>query len=194
MSQQIRALEDNYGVSFFERGNKKFSVTPEGRIFEQAAREILTLLEQIPARLRESSDVVEGAGRRASLSRYEGLKADGLSAEQLQLLQVLVAEYVRNADFDAAEAQLATIGQAGWGELYFSWRGPVDAAGRFYYRVHGPRILIEYNRQDTNHDHTVVRDPRNDYGEDWLGQHLEEHHPSMEEAMENARKRAEELK
>lgn len=141
-----------------------------------------------------ASDVVEGAGRRASLSRYEGLKADGLSAEQLQLLQVLVAEYVRNADFDAAEAQLATIGQAGWGELYFSWRGPVDAAGRFYYRVHGPRILIEYNRQDTNHDHTVVRDPRNDYGEDWLGQHLEEHHPSMEEAMENARKRAEELK
>ena len=141
-----------------------------------------------------AGDVFEGAGRRASLSRYEGLKADGLGADQMRLLQVLVAEYVRNADFDAAEAQLAAIGQAGWGELYFSWRGPVDASGRFYYRVHGPRILIEYNRQDANHDHTVVRDPRNDYGEDWLGQHLAEHHPSMEEATENARKRAEELK
>ena len=35
-------------------------------------------------------------------------------------------------------------------ELWFSWRGPLDPAGRFYYRVHGPRLLIEYNRQDAN--------------------------------------------
>ena len=26
------------------------------------------------------------------------------------------------------------------------------------------------------------------HGEDWLGKHYEEHHPSMEEAMENARR------
>lgn len=60
VSQQIRALEMNYGVTFFERANKKFLVTPEGRIFEQAAREIMTLLKQIPARLRESIGVVAG--------------------------------------------------------------------------------------------------------------------------------------
>jgi len=35
-----------------------------------------------------------------------------------------------------------------------------------------------------------VRDPRNDYGEDWLGKHCAEHHPSMEQAMENARRAA----
>lgn len=60
VSQQIRALEMSYGVTFFERANKKFLVTPEGRIFEQAAREIMALLKQIPARLRESSGVVAG--------------------------------------------------------------------------------------------------------------------------------------
>jgi LysR family transcriptional regulator, transcriptional activator of the cysJI operon len=60
VSQQIRTLESTYGVTFFERANKKFSVTPEGRIFEQAAREIMTLLEQIPVRLRDSGDVVAG--------------------------------------------------------------------------------------------------------------------------------------
>ena len=135
-------------------------------------------------------DVIEGPGRRASLSEFEGLKADQLSASQIKLLKVLVAEYVGNSDFDAAGAQMALIEEAGWGELWFSWRGPVDPAGRFYYRVHGPRILIEYSRQDENHDHTIVRDPENDYGEDLLGKHYEEHHPSMKEAMENARRAA----
>jgi len=136
-----------------------------------------------------AEDVFEGAGRKASLQRYEGIKASEFSADQMRLLQVLVEEYVGNAEFDAAETQLETIRETGWSELHFSWRGPVDPAGRFYYRVHGPRLLIEYNRQDANHDHSVVRDPQNDYGEDWLGRHIEEHHPSMQEAMENARRR-----
>lgn len=135
-------------------------------------------------------DVIEGPGRRASLSEFEGLKASRLSADQVKLLKVLVAEYVGNSDFDAAGAQMALIEEAGWDELWFSWRGPVDPAGRFYYRVHGPRILIEYSRQNENHDHTIVRDPKNDYGEDWLGKHYEEHHPTMEQAMENARRAA----
>lgn len=133
------------------------------------------------------NDVIEGPGRRASLSTFEGLKASQLSPGQMKLLKVLVSEYVGNSDFDTAAAQLALIENSGWGELWFSWRGPVDSTGRFYYRVHGPRILIEYIRQNDNHDHTIVRDPKNDYGEDWLGKHYEEHHPSMEEAMENAR-------
>lgn len=136
-------------------------------------------------------DVIEGPGRRASLSGYEGLKTSELSKEQLRLLRVLVSEYVHNADFDTADAQMALIEQTGWNELWFSWRGPIDPKGRFYYRVHGPRILIEYIRQNENHDHTIVRDPKNDYGEDWLGQHYEEHHPSMKEAMENVRRTVE---
>ena len=96
--------------------------------------------------------------------------------------------------FDSAEAQLALIDQAGWDELWFSWRGPVDEYGEFYYRLHGPRILIEYNRQNPNHDHMVVRDPRNDYGEDWLEQHHTEHHPTLQEAISTARRRAESSK
>ncbi len=135
-------------------------------------------------------NIFEGPGRQASLSAYEGIKAAELSAGQKRLLRVLVEEYVRNAEFDAADAQLETISAAGWDELWFSWRGPLDPAGRFYYRVHGPRLLIEYNRQDANHDHMILRDPKNDYGEDWLGRHLREQHPSLEEAMETARQAA----
>lgn len=138
-----------------------------------------------------AADIFEGAGRKASLAGFEGLPAGELTPVQMRLLQALVAEYVHNAEFDAADTQLETIAAAGWDKLWFSWRGPVDPEGRFYYRVHGPRLLIEYNRQEANHDHSIVRDPQNDYGEDWLGQHLQESHPSVEEAVESTRQRLE---
>lgn len=133
--------------------------------------------------------IFEGPGRRGSLAGYEGLNAAELNPVQLRLLNVLIEEYVRNADFDSADAQLAAIREAGMDQLWFSWRGPVDPAGVFYYRVHGPRLLIEYNRQNENHDHSIVRDPRNDYGDDWFGQHLQEHHPSQEEIRADVQRR-----
>lgn len=136
-----------------------------------------------------SEGIFEGPGRRASLSKYEGLKAEELSVGQARLLRVLVSEYVGNVDFDSAEAQFELIDQSGWDELWFSWRGAVDINGEFYYRVHGPRLLIEYNRQNPNHDHMIVRDPQNDYGEDWLELHYQEHHPTLREAVETARRR-----
>lgn len=136
------------------------------------------------------NDVFEGPGRRNSLKSFEGISADQLTKEQMHRLHLLVAEYLHNADHDSAHAQMDAIRDAGWDKVWFSWRGPVDPDGVFYYRVHGPRILIEYSRVDANHDHMVVRDPANDYGEDWLGEHYEEHHPSLAEAMENARKQA----
>ena len=137
--------------------------------------------QQRAARIGDSvpDDIFEGPGRRASLEKFEGLKTDELTVGQMQLLQALVSEYVRNADFDAAEAQLALIGADDWEDLWFSWRGSLDVHGEFYYRVHGPRILIEYNRQNPNHDHAIIRDPQNDYGEDWLELHYTEHHPTI---------------
>ncbi len=125
---------------------------------------------------RAARDVFEGPGRRQSLVEYEGIAAKEFTTEQRHLLHRIVEEFLHNADHDSAHAQLDAIRKAGWDKVWFSWRGPVDPDGRFYYRVHGPRILIEYNRQDANHDHMIVRDPTNDYGEDWLGKHYEEHH------------------
>jgi DNA-binding transcriptional LysR family regulator len=63
VSQQIRMLEDKYGVAFFERGNKKFSVTPEGRVFEQVARQMLDLYDGVGAKLKDLGDVVSGSLR-----------------------------------------------------------------------------------------------------------------------------------
>jgi hypothetical protein len=124
-------------------------------------------------------DVVAGPGRQASLSTFQGISADQLDDGQQRLLWLLVQEFVRNADFDAAEAQLALIQQS-WGDTHFAWQGPPpDPTARFYFRVHGPRILIEYDVQEPlasqgGHVHGITRDPANDYGMDWLGLHYQE--------------------
>ena len=129
------------------------------------------------------SDVIEGPGQRNSLLKYEGLQSKKLNPEQLTSLQNLVLEFVRNGNADAAGAHLDAISTAGWNNLWFSWRGPIDPEEAFYYRVHGERLLIEYNLQNPNHDHAVVRDPLNDYGESWITHHYKEEHPSQEEVM-----------
>jgi len=121
----------------------------------------------------EPGDVPEDAlysvGLRDEIPEMSGLRSGDMTPQQQRLLRALVEEYVRNADFDVADAQLAAIGEAGWENLWFSWRGPTDdLAAPHYYRVHGERILIELAYRP-NHIHTIVRDPQNDYGEDWLG-------------------------
>jgi LysR family transcriptional regulator, transcriptional activator of the cysJI operon len=60
VSQIVKMIEDKYGVVLVERGRKKFSVTPEGQIFEQVARQMMELHEGIFDRLHELGDVVAG--------------------------------------------------------------------------------------------------------------------------------------
>lgn len=130
-------------------------------------------------------DIFEGPGRKGSLENFEGLVASELSDNQKKMLWHLIEEYVNNADHDAADVQIEKIQRDGYDKLYFSWIGPTDdISKRYYYRVHGPSILIEYIRERgvggdqeaANHVHSIVRDPSNDYGEDWLEMHYKEHH------------------
>jgi Protein of unknown function (DUF3500) len=71
-------------------------------------------------------------------------------------------------------------------ETYFAWMGESTDDAVFYYRVHSPVILIEFDHQggvafdnkkpSRNHIHTIVRTPNgNDYGKDLLRQHYETH-------------------
>ena len=64
------------------------------------------------------------------------------------------------------------------GDLHFAWAGSVDRHQRHYYRVAGPRFLVEYDntQNEANHCHSVWRDPANDFGDDLLRRHRAEHH------------------
>jgi hypothetical protein len=130
------------------------------------------------------ADVITGPGRDKDLQRFAGLRFSELNAEQKALLVALVEEYVYNYRHDLAHEQLDRVSRSGWENIYFGWAGPVGPSAPYYYRVHGPTLLIEFDnnhppgRSDgpINHVHSVFRDPQNDYGEDLLKQHYEQSH------------------
>jgi DNA-binding transcriptional LysR family regulator len=67
VSQQIKSLEDRYGVTFFERGRKNFSITPEGLVIYHAAQRILDIYNGIDGELRAVRDEVGGKLRLATV-------------------------------------------------------------------------------------------------------------------------------
>jgi hypothetical protein len=130
------------------------------------------------------ADVITGPGRDKSLSKVEGLPFSELSDEQKTLLLTLVDEYVRNYRPDLALQQLDRVNRSGWNKVHFAWAGPIGPTAPYYYRIHGPTLLIEFDNNlppgrktgPINHIHSVFRDPQNDYGEDLLKRHYEESH------------------
>jgi len=112
---------------------------------------------------------------------YEGLRVDGLSAGQREQLLRLIALYTDRLRPGHAEVWLDAVRQH-LDETWFLWMGGIGDEDVFYYRIHNPVTLIEFDHQpgiafDTNeptraHIHTVVRTPNgNDYGMDYLRQH-----------------------
>ena len=62
--------------------------------------------------------------------------------------------------------------------MHLAWAGPTEPGAPLYYRLQGPRLLIEYDntQRAANHAHSVWRDPEADFGYDALGAHLTRHH------------------
>jgi LysR family transcriptional regulator, transcriptional activator of the cysJI operon len=60
VSQQVRAMETRFGVKLIERGRKNFSLTPEGRAFLEAGREVLATVDGLGAKIQELKHVVAG--------------------------------------------------------------------------------------------------------------------------------------
>jgi hypothetical protein len=62
--------------------------------------------------------------------------------------------------------------------LAFAWAGGVEPGEGHYYRVQGPRLLVEDDntQRGANHVHTVWRDPERDFGDDPLAAHHRDSH------------------
>jgi hypothetical protein len=58
----------------------------------------------------------------------------------------------------------------------FAWAGGLEPGDGHYYRVQGPKFLLEYDntQNDANHIHAVWRDLEDDFGEDLLRKHYDE--------------------
>jgi hypothetical protein len=120
---------------------------------------------------------------------YVGLPGSALNAAQQAKLVELVAQYVGTMRDDQAAVRMDQV-KLHLNDTYFSWVGEVNPDAVFYYRVHSPVVLIEFDHQNPvgttminprgaptkDHIHTVIRTPNgNDYGKDLLRQHLETH-------------------
>lgn len=125
------------------------------------------------------ADILLGPSRAADfLGAPRGLAWSAMGEGQRALLWRLVEEYARNLRGPLAEAELARIEAQGRDGIHFAWCGGRERGQPHYYRIHGPRFVIEYDntQNGANHVHTVWRDLDRDFGGDPLRRHLEEEH------------------
>jgi hypothetical protein len=107
----------------------------------------------------------------------KGLPAAELDAEQREMLRALLATYLDRAP--AAVSPLRSYNDdAALDAVYFAWAGPTTPGEPHYYRLQGPRLLIEWDnaQNKANHAHSVWRDPSSDFGLDVLARHRAAHH------------------
>ncbi|MFP6815357.1 MAG: DUF3500 domain-containing protein [Pseudomonadales bacterium] len=121
-----------------------------------------------------------------ALVAYQGVKLSTLTPAQREIGLGLIGLYIGNARAEYAEVKMTEILRH-WNETRFAWVGGTQPDSVFYYRIHSPVVMIEYDHQlpvaldgpdlpSRNHVHTVVRTPNgNDYGKDLLRQHLLAH-------------------
>ena len=118
---------------------------------------------------------------------YAGVPASELTDPQKQHLLDLIGLYVGNLRDGHAKVKMEDV-RRHLDATHFAWIGKTDPGGVFYYRVHSPVVLIEFDHQKPialgdrsgpptrEHVHTVTRTPNgNDYGKDLLRQHYEKH-------------------
>ncbi len=112
-----------------------------------------------------------------------GVPATDLGDAQRELLTGLIGTYVGWTRDGHAEVKMREVG-AHLDETWFAWYGGTGDADPFYYRVHSPVVLIEFDHHpgvvfdndvpSHHHVHTVVRTPNGgDYGADLLRRHHE---------------------
>jgi hypothetical protein len=118
--------------------------------------------------------------------KYEGIAWGDLAPRQQAILLDLISVYVNRIRSDHARVKFEEVKQH-LQETYFAWMGGTEEDSVFYYRVHSPVILIEFDHQmpvalpgprvpGKAHIHSVVRTPNgNDYGKDLLKQHYRQH-------------------
>jgi hypothetical protein len=112
--------------------------------------------------------------RLALSSAPKGLTAAEFSAGQRDLLRALLATYLGRVP----DGMAPDLDEAALDAMHLAWAGPTGVGQPHYYRLQGPRLLIEYDntQRQANHAHSVWRDPEADFGYDALGAHLAAHH------------------
>ena len=161
------------------------------RVFQTEERQGLALMRALTPEQRQRAiiaselptEVFTAAFRDNVEMRYQGIVSGDLTTMQQRMLLDVLDTYVGRIRPGHSDARRNEV-RRHLNHTYFAWIGSNDEDGVFYYRVHSPVILIEFDHQrgiafdndapSRHHVHTVVRTPNgNDYGRDLLRQHHE---------------------
>jgi uncharacterized protein DUF3500 len=106
-----------------------------------------------------------------------GVPAEEFDEEQRGMLRALLASYLDRAPAGVSPLQ-SYDDDAALNAVHFAWAGRTAPGEPHYYRVQGPRLLIEWDntQNNANHAHSVWRDPTSDFGLDVLARHRAAHH------------------
>ena len=179
---RVLQVEQNEGLAFIN----SLSAAQRGKAILYDS--ILTT--HLPSERGTGSDgrVKTAAFRDNAVIPYEGIRSDELSAGQREQVLRLAELYTSKLRPGHAELWLESV-RRHLDETYFMWMGGTGDEDVFYYRIHSPVILIEFDHQPgvafatdeptRAHIHTVIRTPNgNDYGRDYLREHYARHHNS----------------
>lgn len=108
----------------------------------------------------------------------KGLSASRMNAGQQEALRALIRQYINRMPEEIAAIQLERLSGDALTQVHFLWAGSAERRRPHYYRLQGPRLLVEYDnvQDDTNHIHSVWRDPEGDFGTDILAAHYATSH------------------
>jgi hypothetical protein len=101
----------------------------------------------------------------------EGLAAARMLPQQRELLLGLLRQYLGRLPDPVAATETERVTGDALEAVHFAWAGGPEPGQPHYYRVQGPRLLIEYDnvQNGVNHVHSVWRDPLGDFGQSSKG-------------------------
>jgi hypothetical protein len=166
-------------------------------ILQEEQNQGLALMNALPEALRKKATIevsktgnnnVGEAFKDNVVLDYAGAPVKEFPAAHQKQLAELIQLYVDNMDNGHAKVRMEEV-RRHLGRTWFAWIGGTAPDSVFYYRIHSPVILIEFDHQRPvgirhlvkdpqlpfrEHIHAVVRTPNgNDYGKDLLRQHYQ---------------------
>jgi hypothetical protein len=128
--------------------------------------------------IRDETDLSEADQEVVAYSTEpKGVPAADFDAEQREILRALLGTCL-----DRAPTGLSPLGsyddEDALNVVHFAWAGGTAPGEPHYYRLQGPRLLIEWDntQNNANHAHSVWRNPTSDFGLDVLARHRAAHH------------------
>lgn len=106
----------------------------------------------------------------------DGIKFTDLFESQKSLVEELTKHYFRRFKDVFYSEYMESIGNLE--KMRFVWAGSLNPKKPHYYSLYHPEFIIEYDntQNGANHIHSVIRDIRNDWGEDLLSLHHKKFH------------------